>query len=349
MTGSLERKYFIVTVDAEGDDQWNPREAAQTLNAAYLPRFQALCEKFCFKPVYLTTYEMAHNPAFTEFMQDRLAEGFCEVGMHLHAWGTPPFHALQHVTDQHPYLIEYPYEVMDEKIHAVTSLLEETFARRIVSHRAGRWAIDGRYLELLEKHGYGVDCSVTPHVDWSGNPGQTGIGGADYSHFPESPYLIRGSILEMPVTIRRTRRGPPGDVRNKVKSALFGRTVWMRPSVQCLDDLVHLAQSVANEPNTDYLQFMIHSSELMPGGSCYYASEASVEQLYDSLECLFTVVRQRFTGITLAGYRDLKLPGCHGGELYESAQGSAAEAQAARPHPVCEGLGSLHRNGLQAH
>ena len=117
----------------------------------------------------------------------------------------------------------------------------------------------------------------------------------------------------------------------------------MRPSVQSLDDLVHLAQSVSNEPDTDYLQFMIHSSELMPGGSNYYASEASVEQLYDSLERLFDIVKERFVGITLSGYRDLKQPGCHGGDLYESAQGGAVETQAARSHSIREGHGGFHR------
>lgn len=313
MTGAFRRKYFIVTVDAEGDNQWNTHATLQTHNAAYLPRFQSLCEKFRYQPVYLATYEMALDPVFTEFVRDRLADEACEVGMHLHAWSNPPFHPLKHVTDQHPYLIEYPVAVMEEKIHTLTSLLEERFSRKMVSHRAGRWAIDGRYLELLEKHGYGVDCSVTPHVDWSKNFGRTGAGGANYSHFPELPHVIHGSILEMPVTVRRTRRAPHGDVRNRVKSALFGRTVWMRPSVQSLDDLVHLALAVSHEPGTDCLQFMIHSSELMPGGSCYFTSEASIERLYDLLERLFASVKEHFEGITLSGYRELKRPGLHGG------------------------------------
>jgi len=43
---------FIITIDTEGDNLWaNPREIT-THNAAYLPRFQSLCERFRFKPVY---------------------------------------------------------------------------------------------------------------------------------------------------------------------------------------------------------------------------------------------------------------------------------------------------------
>ena len=88
---------FIITVDTEGDNLWaKPREIT-TRNAAYLPRFQALCERFRFKPVYLTNYEMALSDAFVEFGRDVIARDAGEVGMHLHAWNSPP---LEPLTDE---------------------------------------------------------------------------------------------------------------------------------------------------------------------------------------------------------------------------------------------------------
>ena len=59
------KKKFIVTIDTEGDDLWttkitrNGLKEITTENAKNLERFQNLCEKYGFVPVYLTNYEMA--------------------------------------------------------------------------------------------------------------------------------------------------------------------------------------------------------------------------------------------------------------------------------------------------
>lgn len=136
---------FIITIDTEGDDLWSKPREITTRNAAYLPRFQALCERFGFKPVYLTNYEMANCATFVEFARDVLARDAGEVGMHLHAWNSPPL--VQLTGDDfrfQPYLIEYPEPVMREKIRTLTRLLEDRFGCEMVSHRAGRVAFDGR-------------------------------------------------------------------------------------------------------------------------------------------------------------------------------------------------------------
>ena len=141
---------FIITVDTEGDNIWaRPREIT-TRNAAFLPRFQSLCERYRFKPVYLTNYEMAISDAFCEFGRDVVARDAGEIGMHLHAWNSPPLCPLTEDDFRYqPYLVEYPAAVMKEKIRTLTRLLEDRFGRRIASHRAGRWAFDGRYAAML--------------------------------------------------------------------------------------------------------------------------------------------------------------------------------------------------------
>nr|BAE19861.1 lipopolysaccahride biosynthesis [Edwardsiella tarda] len=73
---------FIITIDTEGDNLWQNHDRITTENARYLPRFQQLCEKYGFKPVYLTNYEMASDPVYVEFAQDVIARGCGEVGMH---------------------------------------------------------------------------------------------------------------------------------------------------------------------------------------------------------------------------------------------------------------------------
>ena len=63
---------FLITIDTEGDNAWaKPREVT-TRNAAYLPRFQSLCERYGLQPTYLTNYEMAVSPEYREFAADAL-------------------------------------------------------------------------------------------------------------------------------------------------------------------------------------------------------------------------------------------------------------------------------------
>ncbi len=64
---------FLITIDTEGDNLWQKHDSITTENARYLPRFQQLCEKYGFKPVYLTNYEMAIDPFYIEFARDVIA------------------------------------------------------------------------------------------------------------------------------------------------------------------------------------------------------------------------------------------------------------------------------------
>ena len=65
-----------------------------------------------------------------------------------------------------PYLIDYPHEVVEQKVVFMTHLLHERFETPIVSHRAGRFSFDPVYARALVEHGYRVDCSVTPNVSF---------------------------------------------------------------------------------------------------------------------------------------------------------------------------------------
>ena len=51
-------------------------------------------------------------------------------------------------------------------------------------------------------------------------------------------------------------------------------------------------------------EFMIHSSELMPGGSPRYPTARSIEALYGCLERLFAAARRDLVGLTLREYHD---------------------------------------------
>ncbi len=335
---------LLITIDTEGDDLWSGPAEVTTRNARHLPRFQALCERHALPPTYLTDHEMARDPAFQELARDALARGRAEIGMHLHAWNTPPLAPLAgSVSPSGAYLIEYPEPVLREKVKAMTGLLEQTFATPVRSHRAGRWALDARYARALLDHGYRVDSSVTPHVSWQGSPGAT-RGGADYRGFPERPYLLDperihragdSRLLEVPMTIRphgpaAVRRaldsiGPPPLWKRALRR--FVRPVrWLRPNGRNLRDLLALADECA-DAGEPCAVFMLHSSELMPGGSPTFRSAASIERLYAHLEALFAHVSGRFAGRTLSAFHDEHVPRLRA----ERARGPAPDAPSRRP------------------
>ena len=81
----MNNKYFIITLDTEADNQWDYNAPITTKNTKYLPRFQELCEKYCFVPVWLTDYEMACDEDFVKYFKEKQDKGLCEIGMHLHA------------------------------------------------------------------------------------------------------------------------------------------------------------------------------------------------------------------------------------------------------------------------
>ena len=307
---------FVITIDTEGDDLWSKPREITTRNAEYLPRFQALCERFHFKPVYLTNYEMAMSDVFVEFARDVLARGAGEVGMHLHAWNSPPLVPLTS-DDFHyqPYLIEYPDQVIREKIKIVTRLLEDRFDQAMISHRAGRLGFDSRYAAMLLDEGYRVDCSVSPGLDWSGTPGDpNGKGGIDYTAFPDRPYFFNpfdisvpasGGMLEVPMTIRSSslyRRAPwvyriplLRQTANRLVSPAFNHVC---PTESRLSGMLRAARG-ARAQGAAHTAFTLHSSELMPGGSPTFRTAWDIERLYAHLEILFEELSTWCRGMTL--------------------------------------------------
>lgn len=301
------KKKFIITIDTEEDNQWDLQISNLTENARYLERFQRLCNKYKFKPVYLTTYNMAKDPFFIKFAKEQLKAGNCEIGMHLHAWCSPPEFKLENKKNNNrEYLIEYPIEVMEEKIKVLDKLLEDTFEKKIVSHRSGRWAINEEYISLLAKYGYKCDCSVTPGVNWSNCLGGTGIGGSDFSSYPVNPYYTNG-ILEVPVSIRNIRYFNLNaiysfkDVLREAHHLSIGKQTWLRPSNNSLYQMKKLVDIINNE-STDYIMFMIHSSEFMPGGSPYYKNNEDIDALFKILDELFMYISNFYEGSTLEEY-----------------------------------------------
>lgn len=317
-------KYFIVTIDTEGDNLWERATISGGIreikveNAKYIERFQLLCDKYNFIPTYFVDYEMANAEYFVSQSKEWLVERKCEIGMHMHAWNTPPSYNLKFNRKGHnPYAGEYPRKILWKKMCLMTDVLENKFGIKPTSHRGGRWYIDGWYIDALIDLGYIVDCSITPGISWKNTIGNIKYG-PDYSNFPNRVCMIHknnidinfkhwasNSILEVPPTIiaspfvSRLRR--VWDHPEKAKT-LFHEKIWLRPNGRNLEDLLYIVRRTKDKK---YIEFMLHSSELMPGGSPNFKNAQSIEKLYSDLEILFSEIAKMRVGITTTGYANL--------------------------------------------
>lgn len=292
-------------MDTEGDNLWGwkPGRPITTENTRYIPRFQQLCEKYGFKPVYLTNYEMANDDRFVAYSKQKAQEGKCEIGMHLHAWNTPPEHTLENRFGGNPYITEYPQDIIEQKVETMMALLQERYELPVVSHRSGRWATNAVYFDALAKHGIRVDCSVTPELNLSGISGCSQNCGNDYSRSPKGVYRIHPEILEVPMTTRRIRHCRNGSLKHRVKTLLKGEEVWLRPIRHSVAPMQELTERVIREGNGEYLEFMIHSSELMPGGSIFFKDAEAVETLFKVMDSYFShVSKLGYHGKTLQDF-----------------------------------------------
>lgn len=309
-------KSFIITIDTEGDNIWGWRygDNISTENSLFLGRFQKLCDKYGFKPVYLTNYEMVMDSRFTLFAKKASRENRCEIGMHLHAYNTPPFYDIgAYYPNNFPFITEYPEEVITEKIHTMTKVLSSVFETDIISHRAGRWSINDIYLRQLKKSGYLIDCSATPTIDWSNTVGLSkGSCGTNYINCPQETHYMDNNLLEVPVTVRKIRKSfidnpkTAMDYARMIKRNIYGQTLWLRPNGKNLSEMEFLIEMEKNNNNIDYIMFMLHSSELMPSGSPTFKTKECIDKLYEDMECIFKKISEFCVGRTLREYLMLR-------------------------------------------
>lgn len=285
---------FLITIDTEGDNLWARKDLGTpgTENAKYLFRFQELCEKYGFIPTYLTNYEMARDKVMCEFGQDGLKRGVLELGAHEHAWNQPPYWPLIRRPGEYgkPYLVEYPTWIIRQKLDYLTKFLEDTFQTSVRSHRGGRWCLNMEIVRELGRLGYFADCTCTPGISWQNNRGWSPFSeGTDWSACKNQAFFLSyqegtafRQLLEIPVTIIG------GD--------------WLRPTGRNLRNMLRILDRAIADGNP-YVEFMLHSSELMPGGSPTFHRAEQVEKLYSDLDALFTyAVGLGFSGEGMGTY-----------------------------------------------
>jgi hypothetical protein len=306
---------FIITIDTEADNQWDHGREITVENIKYIPRFQQLCKKYQIKPTYLVTSEVCRDEYAKEIFTDYLSQNTAEIGSHLHSWTTSPFldkDGYRYNDAKHAFATELPENLLRKKIETLTLEIEESFGRRPLSFRSGRYGFNPKVARILAENSYLVDSSVTPFVSWTRNKGiQSEGGGPDFIDNTPIPYnytFANSSLLEIPITILPTifplnknkniasqyfRNVDKNIPLRMFRKLLFkNQPLWLRPFPWINIDSFKQIYNEAINKKLPFLVMMFHSSELMPHCSAYRSDKDDINKLYDLLEQFFQFLNE---------------------------------------------------------
>ena len=154
-------------------------------------------------------------------------------------------------------------------------------------------------MNALEKLGYTVDSSATPHIQWR-EPEII----IDHRKAPEQPYYPDFHKLTQPLPDSQHR--PLLQVPVTVKPRLFrSQPRWFRPwlaSVAQMKEIAHYhMRKYAHKPIL-VLNMMFHSMEVIPKASPYPQTDDEAKRYVDDMVAVLDWCRSE--GMTFAGLSD---------------------------------------------
>jgi len=116
----------------------------------------------------------------------------------------------------------------------------------------------------------------------------------------------------VPMTIRTNYRRAVRRIHRSFRDGRIGKTIrrtfgppvsWLRPTGKNLDTMLSVVDWAVDR-KAPVVEFMLHSSEFMPGGSPTFDSNEKIEVLYAHLKRLFAHLSARgVQGRTLSEFR----------------------------------------------
>lgn len=307
----------VVTIDTEGDDEWTFHRSPTLENIVAMREFEAMIERVGAKSTYLVTEKVAADPASVGVLGEIQARGTCEIGAHCHAWNNPPIDEAREGEGQY-FLNELDEATQFAKLEVLTDRIESSFGVRPTTFRAGRFGANEATMRSLQKLGYLVDSSVTPGINWQKTPGMPGgPGGPNYVGAPYTHYRMSGSdmcsegpdgLIQIPVTVVRNKQlpaaweralgqfGPTGLVSRIAGKAGLGNLVWFRPTFHSTDEMLVSAREALGR-GARVLNMMLHSSEVLPGGSPYLRTKEEVSAFLGRTEETLEAVMNQWQAV----------------------------------------------------
>jgi len=296
------KRVLVATIDVEPDCSltWhysNPL-SFNAVHEGIGKILQPLFRKYNFTPTYLINNVVLEDQKSVDLLSS--LKGECELGAHLH----PEFMAPDKKHDQYAgrkgvaNCCFYPAEIEFEKIKNITALFSRQFGYSPTSFRAGRFSAGENTIRSLEKLGYLVDTSVTPHVCWNDATREKPV---DFSTAPEQPYWMEtnnitrkaahGKILQVPVSIAQRKRNPVRELISSGAGLLHPwrkyRNQWLRPYYSSMQEMRFILQQYQlryQQEKVVVYNLMFHNVEVMPGLSPYTKNVQQAEAYLHELE-----------------------------------------------------------------
>lgn len=305
--------FFTATIDTEIDKSpdWkvSEKETFFSVLDGIPNKLSPVFDKFGAKPTYLLSSEVMENDECISILGDIKN---CELGTHLHADLVEPERSLYKIRNMRTSAIQCSYskEIEYKKLENLTTLFIKKFGYRPISFRAGRFGAGNNTIGILEKLGYLVDSSVTPHIDWNLPEGR-----ANFLSAPEQPYFPdknnlsekgKSKILEVPVSIINPFLAEKFNYCKKMPVlGRFFRPVWLRPSFQSADQMIFVMKNIIknySKKENIVLNMMFHSMEVAPGASPYNKTEKDCLEFLNDIDHVLGYCKEnKFNFVTLSG------------------------------------------------
>lgn len=281
---AIEQVYVTITIDTECDHTPNwSRSNPLTFESIYRGLPEILQPAFASvgaTPTYLLTVEVMEDEDSVAAIKGM--QGDYELGTHLHAAFIEPEkkHLDYAGVDCPIFQCSYSPDTEYQKLENLTHLFVDRFNYQPTSFRAGRYGANHHSINALEKLGYTVDTSITPHLKWV-EPNHT----IDHRRAPLQPYFPSHSAIDKPLPTGTTRSIL--EVPISVRPRLFRRHPhWFRPWFASVDTMKQIAQYHIHKFSSQpilVLNMMFHSMEVIPKASPYPQNEAEATRFVDDM------------------------------------------------------------------
>lgn len=294
-----EKPKLIVVIDTEEEFDWTrdfSRNNVSVRAMRQIGRLQDIFDNYGITPIYVVDYPVASQPEGYRPLQEIYSDGRCLIGAHVHPWVNPPF--VEQVNAYNSFPGNLPKSLEEKKIKAISQIIGEHFGEQPTIYKAGRYGSGPHTAAILEKHGFEVDLSVCPNMDYSAQ------GGPDFTNYSACPYWFgtHRRLLEIPLTTGFTgilkhwgstlypMASHPALARYHMLGIMarlkFLNKVWMSPEGYTLKENIDLLKVLYHD-GLRVFSFGMHSPSVEPGHTPYVRSKHDLERFLSHCQEFF--------------------------------------------------------------
>ncbi len=291
--------YYTLTVDTEEEWDWDsgyPTQPPTVENIDQLMGFQKVADNYGGKVTYFTNHAVLADPHACRTISRLSTNPNAEIGLHIHPWNTPPLGETSTVSPRMSFLHNARREAGIAKLDTVLDAFESRDLSPS-SFRGGRYSTCDWIQQHLHARGIIADASILPFTTWADE------GAPDFRHRQPMPQRIEmGSgthgLWEIPLTMAFTRKPwtlwrrfyqtcSQSPLRHLRMIGIAERTivnkVWLNLEHPLGEHFERLLQAL-KQLDLPCINFTMHSSSLLVGGSPYSKTSADVAKIFERLE-----------------------------------------------------------------